>query len=149
MKSADVEWRYNEITIWDTEVDDWCACQDFPDNYWETLMIDSLRIENNIAKFNLNWKHPTKLSPSLYGGAEFSMRDLEAPGTSITTGQVEKNDWREALDRAYCYWTPHKWLSLRGEYQFERFDWNATASPKLWLRVKMLTTASLPFGEMR
>ncbi|MCR8666244.1 hypothetical protein NO995_00980 [Aestuariibaculum sp. M13] len=57
IKTASIEWRHKfDISIWDSEADDWCYCQDHPDNYWETLIIDQLNIENNFASFNLNWK---------------------------------------------------------------------------------------------
>jgi outer membrane receptor protein involved in Fe transport len=31
-------------------------------------------------------------------------------------------DWKEKFARAYLYWTPHEWLALRAEYQYEKFD---------------------------
>ncbi|MEN8205014.1 MAG: FecR domain-containing protein [Pseudomonadota bacterium] len=61
-------------------------------------------------------------SNSLYGGAEFSYRDLEVPSTSITTGELSDADWNEQLARAYLYWAPHPQLALNAEYQYERFD---------------------------
>ena len=61
-------------------------------------------------------------SNSLYGGAEFSYRDLEVPVTSITTGELSDADWNEQLARAYLYWAPHPQLALNAEYLYERFD---------------------------
>jgi hypothetical protein len=31
-------------------------------------------------------------------------------------------NWDEYLGRAYLFWTPHRRLSLRADYRFERFD---------------------------
>jgi hypothetical protein len=31
-------------------------------------------------------------------------------------------DGNEYLGRAYLFWTPHRWLALRAEYIFERFE---------------------------
>lgn len=67
-----------------------------------------------------------KISDKLYGGAELSKRDLNVPGIkfneeSFTMNLIEA-DWEEQLGRAYIYWTPHPWLSLSTEYQFERLE---------------------------
>ena len=57
MKKADIKWRNinDGIPLWDTDADDWCGCQDYPDNYWEFLILDSLKIENNLASFYWTW----------------------------------------------------------------------------------------------
>jgi hypothetical protein len=62
MKKADLKWRNinDGIPLWNTDADDWCGCQDYPDNYWDILTLDSLQIENNFASFNWTWdKKPT------------------------------------------------------------------------------------------
>ncbi|REG89169.1 hypothetical protein C8N41_101407 [Winogradskyella sediminis] len=58
IKKAGTEWRNinDGIPIWAYEADEWCNCQDFPDRYWETIIIDDLKINNGLATFNLNWK---------------------------------------------------------------------------------------------
>lgn len=58
IKNAPVKWRNinDGVTIWDSEADDWCNCQDYPDGFWNTLRIDSLKVKNNLASFNLNMK---------------------------------------------------------------------------------------------
>jgi tetratricopeptide (TPR) repeat protein len=67
-----------------------------------------------------------KLSRTLFGGAELSRRDLKVPVsvTNAFTGvtEVERTDWREDLARAYLFWTPHEWLALSAEYQYERVE---------------------------
>jgi outer membrane receptor protein involved in Fe transport len=67
-----------------------------------------------------------KFSPAVYGGVEYSRRDLEVPFTSVATPvappEVREADWEERLLRAYLYWTPHEWLAVSGEYLYERFE---------------------------
>jgi len=62
-----------------------------------------------------------KFSQNIFGGLEFSYRDLETPLTNVS-GTADIFDWDEYLARAYLYWTPHKWFALRAEYQFERYE---------------------------
>jgi hypothetical protein len=67
-----------------------------------------------------------KFSKNIYGGVEFVRRDLEAPYfiQPVFPGPFErlKADWKENIGRAYLYWTPHKWLALRAEYLYEKFE---------------------------
>jgi hypothetical protein len=68
MKKADLKWRnINEgIPLWETDADDWCGCQDYPDNYWDNLTLDSLHIENNFAIFNWTWDKASTDYPHQY-----------------------------------------------------------------------------------
>ncbi|HWR58839.1 MAG TPA: tetratricopeptide repeat protein [Thermodesulfovibrionales bacterium] len=63
--------------------------------------------------------------PQLYGGVEFSKRDLDVFGAlpDFETGAMSliERRWEEKLGRAYLNWTPHPWLALRSEYQYEGF----------------------------
>jgi hypothetical protein len=61
-----------------------------------------------------------KLSTNLYAGVEFSRRNLSAAGVTFE-GEIREPDLKEQLGRGYIYWTPHRWLSLSSEYQYERF----------------------------
>jgi tetratricopeptide (TPR) repeat protein len=65
-----------------------------------------------------------KFTKNLFGGIEFSTRDLTVPFISVdaNTGLPENDsvDWREYLARTYLFWTPHPWLALRAEYIYER-----------------------------
>ncbi|MBZ0159445.1 MAG: TonB-dependent receptor, partial [bacterium] len=87
-----------------------------------------------------------RFSPTLYGGTEVSKRDLEVPflDTDRISGLTRKQevDWNEYLARAYLYWTPHSWLAVSGEYQYERFD----RSKKFAALTKEVNTHRLPFG---
>jgi opacity protein-like surface antigen len=65
-----------------------------------------------------------KFCPQVYGGVEFSRRDLKVPGLVLDeagSSNLIEGDWEEELGRAYIYWTPHPWLALSTEYQYERF----------------------------
>jgi tetratricopeptide (TPR) repeat protein len=67
-----------------------------------------------------------KISDQIFAGGEFSERDLEEPGQffdPVTFTSFKKDfDIDEQLGRAYVYWTPHNWLALSAEYQYEHFD---------------------------
>jgi tetratricopeptide (TPR) repeat protein len=83
-------------------------------------------------------------SNSLFGGAEFSYRDLKVPVAQITTGELDKADWNEQLARAYLYWAPHPQLALNTEYQYERFDRSGEATGVE--QISDLKTQRLPLG---
>ena len=57
IRKADLRWRNRNdgISLWETGANDWCGCQDYPDNYWKTLTIDSLLINKDIAEFVWTW----------------------------------------------------------------------------------------------
>ena len=67
-----------------------------------------------------------KFSRTVYGGVEYSQRDLDVPSvgqTGLGGGFTTTNyDWHEKLGRAYLFWTPHDWVALTAEYQYERFN---------------------------
>jgi hypothetical protein len=64
-----------------------------------------------------------KLGDRVFVGIEGSQRDLRVPVSQfdLTTGNsaVKRFPWREKLGRAYVYVTPHEWVALRAEYQYE------------------------------
>lgn len=53
IKRADKSFRNSNdgIPIWETGADNWCNCQDYDDNFWKNLTIDSLTINKNEADF--------------------------------------------------------------------------------------------------
>lgn len=57
IRKADLKWRNRNdgISLWETGANDWCGCQDYPDNYWKTLTIDSLVLNKHIADFVWTW----------------------------------------------------------------------------------------------
>ena len=82
-----------------------------------------------------------KFSAELSGGVEYSRRDLEVP-VNVNFAQFSRTDWKERLGRAYIYWTPHRWMALSGEYQYERFDHGEIRNPG----VVGVTTDRFPLG---
>jgi tetratricopeptide (TPR) repeat protein len=63
-----------------------------------------------------------KFSKNVYGGFEHTSKTLKVPFTNLNTLQLDTTDWDEKQIRAYLFWTPHKWLSLTAEYQWERLE---------------------------
>ncbi|MEW6586353.1 MAG: TonB-dependent receptor [Nitrospirota bacterium] len=87
-----------------------------------------------------------KFSYNIYGGVEYSWRNLKVPymffpvpeapppgsdtppdqapppPPAMPVAEMREVDWDEQLGRVYMFWTPHDWVSLSAEYQFERFD---------------------------
>ena len=103
-----------------------------------TLIVDQTLEPTQVAGFNQffddfdgteAWRYggaiDQKFTQNIYGGAEFAYRDLEIPyivdtGTGSFKNRTE--DAEEYDGRAYLFWTPHEWLSLTAEYQYERFE---------------------------
>jgi hypothetical protein len=90
-----------------------------------------------------------KFSQSLFAGAELFYRDLEvpyfdniAPPREPSDFKLEEADWEEYVGRAYLYWTPHEWLALRGEYQYEKFD----RDKEFTFGIKEVRTHRFPLG---
>ena len=68
-------------------------------------------------------------SRAVYGGVEYSQRDLKVPIRDVSIGGlIRETDREEQLGRAYLYWTLNPWVALSAEYQFEQFDRQADAS---------------------
>jgi tetratricopeptide (TPR) repeat protein/opacity protein-like surface antigen len=61
-----------------------------------------------------------KFSEAVYGGVEYSGRELDVPFSSA--GSVLQADYEESLIRSYLYWTLHSWVVARAEFQYERFE---------------------------
>jgi hypothetical protein len=89
-----------------------------------------------------------KFSKNIFGGIELSKRDLQVPFFSRPVPpapqvfQLEKSDWEEHLGRAYLYWAPHEWFSLKWEYVFEK----AEREEKFSAGVKKVETHRIPLG---
>lgn len=62
----------------------------------------------------------TILTNTLYGGVEYSKREIEFDD-KLGTQTINRNR-EESLIRGYLYWTPHPRWSLSFEPEFERFD---------------------------
>jgi hypothetical protein len=86
-----------------------------------------------------------KLSLNLYGGVEYSRRDLTVPYEELDIDgktQFKSADWDEELARAYLFWTPHPRLALRAEYQYEEMKREEEFS----IFQKSRKTHSMPLG---
>jgi outer membrane receptor protein involved in Fe transport len=126
-----------------------------------TLITDQTLEPTQVAGFNQffddinstdSWRYGAavdqKFSRTVFGGLEFSLRDVEIPFEFINPitnlSQVRRGDGKEYLGRTYLFWTPHPWLALSAEYQRERFkvdnDLLITAD------FKRLTTQRVPLG---
>jgi len=80
-----------------------------------------------------------KFTKDIFGGVEFSKRDLTSPFVTNNIGREQ--DMHESLARTYLFWTPHPWLALRAEYMFERFK-----SQGLTDQPEKLNTHRVPLG---
>lgn len=95
------------------------------------------------------WRYGAALdqivSRELYAGVEFSYRDLRVPFLDFSDPQTPTSrrvNWEEYLGHAYILWTPHEWVALRTEYQYER----ARRPEELTNGVKKMNTHRVPFG---
>lgn len=61
-------------------------------------------------------------SPDLFGGLEYSLRELNVPLLSGSETEAQFFDWNEQFGRVYLYWTPHTMVAISAEYQYERFE---------------------------
>jgi tetratricopeptide (TPR) repeat protein len=85
-----------------------------------------------------------KFTKDLFGGVEFSKRDLTVPfiDTGLIGPTAQEADWTEHLARTYLFWTPSPSLALRAEYQYER----ARRDEQFAQGVTRLDTHRVPFG---
>jgi tetratricopeptide (TPR) repeat protein len=81
-----------------------------------------------------------KITKEIFGGSEFSFRNLRIPVTDDPSLPPTMADGREYLARTYLFWTPNNWLATRIEYNFERFKHELAALPA------HVNTHSVPLG---
>jgi len=48
-------WPDGEVPTFFSDADEWCNCQDNPDNYWETLTLTDLKFDKDQATFKWTW----------------------------------------------------------------------------------------------
>jgi outer membrane receptor protein involved in Fe transport len=104
-----------------------------------TLITDQTLEPTNVAGFNQffddpnlteSWRYGAaidqKFSSTVFGGLEFSKRDLTVPFLEFqvesATLENRKVDWDEYTVPAYLFWTPHQWVALQAQYIWERLD---------------------------
>jgi tetratricopeptide (TPR) repeat protein len=122
-----------------------------------TLITDQTLEPTQVAGFNQfyddidatkSWRYGVaidqKFLHNVYGGVEFSKRDLKVPfvDLTVTPTEIRRAGWDEYLGRAYLFWTPHPWVALRAEYQYERFK----RAEEFTFFIKDLKTHSVPLG---
>ena len=123
-----------------------------------TLITDQTLEPTQVAGFNQffddanlteGWRYggaiDQKFTTNIFGGVEFSKRELEVPFLDFTDPDNptdSKADWDEYLGRAYLFWAPHAWFSLRAEYLYEQFK-RADELPE---GVTKLHTHRVPLG---
>jgi Tfp pilus assembly protein PilF len=104
-----------------------------------TLITDQTLEPTQVAGFNQffddgngtsTWRYggavDQKFCDRVFGGLEYSERDLEVPfqffDPDTFETSVQEADWKERVARAYLLWAPHDWVALRLEYLYERFE---------------------------
>lgn len=119
-----------------------------------TLIMNQTLEPTQVAGFNQfyddvnsteSWRYGVaidqKFSPSLYGGVEYSQRDLEIPTPDTAVFATDYFDGTEKSARAYLYGTPHDWIGLNAEYLYDRFERDERSS-----NAKTLETNRFPLG---
>ncbi|KPK22929.1 MAG: hypothetical protein AMJ61_16600 [Desulfobacterales bacterium SG8_35_2] len=120
-----------------------------------TLVTDQTLEPTQVAGFNqffddINatdaWRYggaiDQKFTQDIYGGLEFSKRDLDIPYFDFMTGLFDEVSWDENLSRAYLFWTPHAWFALSAQYIYEKAERDERAA----YNVKELKTHRIPLG---
>jgi len=122
-----------------------------------TLITDQTLEPTQVAGFNQffddidatkSWRYGVaidqKFSLNVYGGVEYSRRELSVPFVdfTVTPTEIKRADWNEQLGRAYLFLTPHPWLALRVAYQYEQFK----RDEEFTFFLKRVETHSVPLG---
>jgi tetratricopeptide (TPR) repeat protein len=120
-----------------------------------TLITDQTLEPTQVAGFNQFFDDPNvteawryglaldqKITRDLFAGAEFSHRDLTIPTVDLSAGTTSERSGGETLYRGYLFWTPHRWLALRTEYQYEKVSRSNPTSEE----APRVTTHRVPVG---
>jgi tetratricopeptide (TPR) repeat protein len=124
-----------------------------------TLITDQTLEPTQVAGFNQfydddngteYWKYglaiDQKFSKSVWGGAEYTWRDMTVPFVSLDSltgaSSLEKVDWKEENGRVYLFWTPTTWLALNGGYSYEHLK----RDKQFALGASDVTTQRVPLG---
>lgn len=61
IQQSDKKWRdaNDGMSIWETGADDWCNCQDYPDDYWKLLTLNNFSTEKDEITFYWTWGDET------------------------------------------------------------------------------------------
>jgi len=55
LKNKKLEWLVGDLPPFGNDTNAWCDCQDNPEEYWKTLKMHNLKIENDTASFSWTW----------------------------------------------------------------------------------------------
>jgi hypothetical protein len=55
LRQKQVQWIVGDMSPFDSDVNEWCNCQDYPDNYWSKITITDLVIVRETASFRWTW----------------------------------------------------------------------------------------------
>ena len=55
LQTKKMEWLVGDLPPYGNDANMWCNCQDNPEEYWKTLRLNNLKIDNNKASFNWMW----------------------------------------------------------------------------------------------
>ncbi len=83
-----------------------------------------------------------KFSDTLFGGIEYSRRDIEVPVVTAGTDAVTRADWDEGIVRSYMYWAFHPRFTASLEFQYEHLG-REGLTPDAF---ETVTTYRVPFG---
>jgi len=123
-----------------------------------TLITDQTLEPTQVAGFNQFFDDPNaseawvygvgldqKFSQSIYGGAEFTKRDLDTVpylGETAAGPGFSETEWKDQLGRAYLYWAPHAMWSFSLEYLYEKRE----SDNPLSTGFEEVTTHRFPLG---
>lgn len=62
LKSKKIEWFVGELPPFGGDVNTWCGCQDYADDYWKTMVLKNIKIQKNAASFNWSWSSKDKFA---------------------------------------------------------------------------------------
>jgi len=86
-----------------------------------------------------------KFSRKVFGGIEYSERSLTIPHLLLQDGvtwTLSEKPGDERLARAYLFGTPHPWVTLGAEYQYENVD----LDPELFYSFSTVKTHRVPLS---
>ena len=72
LKTKKIEWFEGELPPFGSDSNPWCNCQDNPENFWKTMTINHLKIENDKASFDWTW--------SWKGDFKYKMKTIKENG---------------------------------------------------------------------
>jgi len=123
-----------------------------------TLVTDQTLEPTQVSGFNQFFDDPSatqsevwgaaidqKFGRKLFGGAEYSERDLTIPQLLLEDGvtwTLSEKPGNERLARAYLFAAPHPWLTFGAEYQYENFE----LDPELFFSFSKVKTHRVPLS---